>query len=200
MSPAHVVQPTYEAIKRRLMTGEWPAGARLESARIADLLGVSVTPVRDSLYRLAGERMVDFAHGEGFHVHRLTETEYRDMLEYSLVLLLAALAAARAEPLALTASSAGYAERIADLFLRIAARAANGELSTGVAAINDRLHLTRCHDQTIVGGVTAELAALEAANTQGAEHDVLRKLVTDYHERRAGEAAAYARLLAAKTV
>src|SRR3546814_1662050 len=81
MSPAHVVEPTYEAIKRRLMAGGWAPGSRLESAKIADQLGVSVTPVRDCLYRLAGERMVDFTHGDGFHAHRLSETEYRDMLD-----------------------------------------------------------------------------------------------------------------------
>ena len=78
MSPAHVFEPTYEAIKRRLITGEWSSGTRIEAARLADELGVSVTPVRDSLYRLNGESMVDFTPGEGFHVHRLTETEFRD--------------------------------------------------------------------------------------------------------------------------
>src|SRR3546814_14018660 len=69
----------------------------IEAARLADDLGVSVTPVRDSLYRLNGERMVDFAPGEGFHVHRLTETEFRDLLELHLILLLAAIATARSE-------------------------------------------------------------------------------------------------------
>ena len=64
MSPAHVFEPTYEAIKRRLMTGEWASGTRIEAARLADDFGVSVTPVRDSLYRLNGERMVDFTPGE----------------------------------------------------------------------------------------------------------------------------------------
>src|SRR3546814_11818579 len=70
---------------------------RSDSTRIAEALSVSVTPVRDSLYRLTGERMVDFTHGEGFHVHRLTETELRDMLELNLILLLAAIATARGQ-------------------------------------------------------------------------------------------------------
>src|SRR3546814_10889416 len=74
------------------MAGGWAPGSRLESAKSADQRGVSVTPVRDCLYRLAGERMVDFTHGDGFHAHRLSETEYRDMLDLHLILLLAALA------------------------------------------------------------------------------------------------------------
>ena len=57
MSPAHVFEPTYEAIKRRLMGGIWPTGARIEAARFAYELGGSLTPVRDSLFRLDGERM-----------------------------------------------------------------------------------------------------------------------------------------------
>src|SRR3546814_15090978 len=97
MSPAHVIEPTYEAIKRRLMNVEWAGCARLDSTLIAEARSVSVTPVRDSLYRLTGERMVDFTHGEGFHVHRLTETELRAMLALNLLLLLAAIATARGQ-------------------------------------------------------------------------------------------------------
>src|ERR1700761_6944712 len=59
MSPSHILEPTYRAIKQRLMCGEWPAGFRLDTARIATDLGVSTSPVRDSLNRLAGECMVD---------------------------------------------------------------------------------------------------------------------------------------------
>lgn len=200
MSPAHVVEPTYDAIKRQLMTGEWPAGARLESARIAAHLGVSVTPVRDSLYRLAGERMVDFTHGEGFHVHRLTETDYRDMLECNLVLLHAALADARTGTITPIAPGGGYAERIGYLFLAIAARADNNELSASIAALNDRLHLTRRHDRTIIADTAAEFAALEAAIAADVACDELRNQVSAYHDRRADMAAHYARLLASATV
>ena len=36
MSPAHVLEPTYDAIRRRLLAGAWEPGARLEAARLAD--------------------------------------------------------------------------------------------------------------------------------------------------------------------
>src|SRR3546814_15166750 len=92
MSPAHVFEPTYEAIKRQLMSGEWASGTRIEAARLAEDLGVSVTPVSASLYRINGERMVDFTPGEGVHVHRPTATEFRDQLALHLNLLLTDLA------------------------------------------------------------------------------------------------------------
>lgn len=199
MSPAHVVEPTYEAIKQRLMTGKWSGGARLESARIADELGVSVTPVRDSLYRLVGERMVDFSHGEGFHVHRLTETELRDMLELNLVLLLAAVATGRTETGEAAAVDTDVADRIGLLFLAIASRSGNGELAAAIASLNHRLHLSRRHDAQLFGDVETEIAAIEEALSGAAAPGTARNLILRYHERRAHEAGSIVRRLAGST-
>ena len=55
MSPAHVLEPTYDTLRRRLVAGDWPPRCRLEAARLAEELGVSITPVRDALNRLTGE-------------------------------------------------------------------------------------------------------------------------------------------------
>jgi DNA-binding GntR family transcriptional regulator len=197
MSPAHVIEPTYEAIKRRLMRGEWAGGARLDSTRIAEALGVSVTPVRDSLYRLAGERMVDFTHGEGFHVHRLTETELRDMLKLNLVLLLAAIATGRGHAEEMIAGTADDADAAATLFLEVGRRSGNAELAASIAALNDRLHVARRLDATILGEVAIELAELGSALADE-QHPLgaARSAVLRYHERRAREAATYARRLA----
>lgn len=196
MSPAHVFEPTYEAIKRRLLTGEWSSGTRIEAARLADELGVSLTPVRDSLYRLNGERMVDFTPGEGFHVHRLSETEFRDLLELHLILLLAALATAPKGPTASVASDQPYPDRIADLFLAIAERSANSEIVASIAAIGDRLQLSRHFDGMILADVEDEFRAIEAAVADAEPQAKVRNLLLGYHERRAHEAAAYARTLA----
>lgn len=196
MSPAHVFEPTYEAIKRRLMTGAWPSGTRIEAARLADDLGVSLTPVRDSLYRLNGERMVDFTPGEGFHVHRLTETEFRDLLELHLILLLAALATAPKGPAASVPSDQPYPDRIADLFLAIAERSANSEIVASIAAIGDRLQLSRHFDAEVLADVEAEYRTIEAAVADAEPQAQVRNLLLGYHERRAHEAARYARTLA----
>jgi len=196
MSPAHVFEPTYEAIKRRLMTGEWATGARIEAARLADELGVSMTPVRDSLYRLNGERMVDFTPGEGFHVHRLTETEFRDLLELHLILQLAALATAPNRLATPVSADQPYPDRIADLFLAIADRSSNSEIVASIAAIGDRLQFSRQFDAAILGDVEAEYKLLEAAIVDAAPQTEMRSLLLGYHERRAREAGAFARMLA----
>jgi DNA-binding transcriptional regulator YhcF (GntR family) len=196
MSPAHVFEPTYEAIKRRLMTGEWPSGMRIEAARLADELGVSLTPVRDSLYRLNGKRLVDFTPGEGFHVHRMTEAEFRDLLELHLILLLAALATAPIGSTVQPLADKSYPERASGLFLVAATRSANTEIVAAISAIGDRLHLTRTFDETVLADTGPELDAIEAAILEGTPQAETRNLLLGYHERRAREAATYARMLA----
>lgn len=195
MSPAHVFEPTYDAIKRRLMTGEWAVGTRIEAARLADELGVSLTPVRDSLYRLNGEQLVDFMPGEGFHTHRLTETELRDMLELHLILLLAALATTPRATVESVSADQDYPDRVSALFLAIARRSSNSEIVASIAALGDRLHLSRHFDEAILGTETEELHVLEVAVAEVAPQADVRNLLLRYHERRAHEAATYARLI-----
>src|SRR3546814_16350218 len=101
-----------------------------------------MTPVRDSLYRLNGERMVDFTPGEGFHVHRLTETEFRDLLELHLVLQLAALATAPNGLATPVSADQPYPARIADLFLAIEDRSSKSEIVASIAALGHRLQFS----------------------------------------------------------
>lgn len=56
----------YDALKRRLLAGDYPIGRRLAEVALAEQLGVSRTPVREALARL---------HAEGFVV-RLPEGGY----------------------------------------------------------------------------------------------------------------------------
>lgn len=194
MSPAHVIEPTYEAIRRRLMHGHWPPGTRLEAARIADLLHVSVTPVRDSLYRLTGERMVDFEHGEGFHVPRITESRLRAMLELHLVLVLTGLATrtrTSAEP---PPGDADGSDRLASLFRHIASRSGNSELAAAIAGLGDRLAPFRAFDAAIFDDIEEEFEKLEAAVAKDASREDITPLLMHYHHRRVLEAEAYVRL------
>lgn len=196
MSPAHVLEPTYAAIKQRLMAGAWPCGFRIEAARLAELLGVSITPVRDSLNRLAGERMVEFVAGEGFRVPRLSEVDLRDLFGLNRILLLASLGRA-AIPLRDGDSGVGIADRIGRLFLDFAECPRNGELAAAVGALNDRLYLARTFETQIFADAEEELAAMKAiANDRRSKRILLDKLVR-YHGRRERAAEIYARMLGA---
>jgi hypothetical protein len=100
MSPSHLFEPTYHAIKLRLMTGAWRAGFRLEPVKISAELGVGVSPIRDCLNRLTGERLIEAQSGEGFHVPLIQPQTLRELLDLNQTLLLTAILSSRPSMLA----------------------------------------------------------------------------------------------------
>src|SRR3546814_11150630 len=104
-------------------------------------------------------RSSDLTPGEGFHVHRLTETEFRDLLELHLILLLAALATAPKGSAASVPPDQPYPDRVADLFLAIAERPSTCEIVPSIAALGDRPQLS-VHFEDII------LTDLQAAHHQ----------------------------------
>lgn len=193
MSPAHVLEPTYQAIKKRLMEGVWPAGFRLDTARLADELGVSKSPVRDSLNHLAGERMVEFEMGAGFHVPRLDEARLRDLLDFNLDLLLMATQR-KTELVAAAAPDDDLPTRTATRFLQLAHAFGNAELISAVAGLNDRLAAVRNLEPVVLSAPGSELVELEHALAARANPRVIRDILTRYHEVRKTHAHAFARL------
>jgi DNA-binding GntR family transcriptional regulator len=55
-----VVDDVHEAILERIVAGELAPGTRLRQEALADELGVSRTPLREALVRLASEGLVEF--------------------------------------------------------------------------------------------------------------------------------------------
>ena len=60
-----VVDQVYAAVRARILSGELPRGSRLRQARLAEELGVSRTPLREALRRLATEGLVELAANRG---------------------------------------------------------------------------------------------------------------------------------------
>jgi DNA-binding GntR family transcriptional regulator len=65
-----VVDQVYVAVRERILTGELARGSRLRQEELADELGVSRTPLREALRRLASEGLVDFNPNRGATVSR----------------------------------------------------------------------------------------------------------------------------------
>lgn len=196
VSPAHVLEPTYEALKRSLLEGRWPMGTRLEAVKLADDLGVSMTPVRDCLNRLFGEQMVDFAPGEGFRVPQLSEGQLRDLIGLNQVLLMAALQNKIAEPYVARPEDGTIADQTASIFAFIAGRSENAALARCVEEISDRLHTARNTEAMIFSDIEDELRELEAGlKAGGTGRASLRGLIPRYHERRIETSAQYIALL-----
>ena len=197
MSPSHVLEPTYLRLKQLLMQGHWPIGYRLEAVRLADDLGVSMTPVRDCLNRLVGERLVDLRPGEGFRVARLNERALRDLFEFNAALLIFAIhvSAPLIPPAAETSDADDHAGHVAILFSAMAERADNGALSASVASLNDRLHPVRRLDPLLVPGCDNEIAEMAQKLRDGAKADHLRHHVAQYHDIRQAAVPRYLEVL-----
>lgn len=185
MSPAYVLEPTYDTLRRRLFAGVWPSGQRLEAARLAKDLGVSITPVRDSLNRLAGERLVHSSPGEGFQVPLLSETELRGLIDWHRALVGIALGRRRAiaMPTDLPQGRDGIGERAAILFTAIASAAGSLELHWALGNVAARLGCYRRHEETVLDEAHSELAALEAL-VRGGNRTGLTRAIERYHDRR----------------
>jgi DNA-binding GntR family transcriptional regulator len=66
-----VVDHVYAALRGRILTGELERGTRLRQASLADELGVSRTPLREALRRLASEGLVELSPNRGATVSQL---------------------------------------------------------------------------------------------------------------------------------
>jgi DNA-binding GntR family transcriptional regulator len=95
-----VVALAYEQLRALILAGDLTPGSRLAQAELAERLGISRTPVREALRRLAGEGLVEFRANRGFWTADLgleavlRRLEVRSLLEPGI----AALAAARRGP------------------------------------------------------------------------------------------------------
>jgi DNA-binding GntR family transcriptional regulator len=84
---------TLDTLREDILRGTLPAGARLGEVELADRLGVSRTPVREALSRLAAEGLVELVPNRGARVASWTVDELegvfalRSLLEPQLTAL-----------------------------------------------------------------------------------------------------------------
>jgi DNA-binding GntR family transcriptional regulator len=80
LSPS-LTDRVYERLFQAIATGEVPGETRLVAASLARQLGVSITPVRESLLRLAGENLVKPVPRVGYIVESMSATDLIDVFE-----------------------------------------------------------------------------------------------------------------------
>lgn len=88
------------ALRERLQSGALPPGGRAAAVDLADELGLSTTPVREALSRLAGEGLLEDRRGQGYFVRLPGAVDIADLHRMSLAHLLIALDPRRSSRLA----------------------------------------------------------------------------------------------------
>jgi len=82
---ASVVDQVYVAIRERITNGSLARGARVHQEDLAEELGVSRTPVREALRRLAAEGLVEMRTNRGARVADVGQVDMRAAYEARLV-------------------------------------------------------------------------------------------------------------------
>lgn len=175
----------YDALKGRILSGTILPGERLEPAAFADALNSSVTPVRDALHRLEGERLVETRTSEGFYLPAVTEPGLRDLYAWNAALVRLVMKAwptgahaVRADALPVDVGRATPA--FFDLF---AQASDNDEHRAQIDMANDRLAAARAAESRIFADLESELRALAVAFDKG-EVAQLTAGLSRYHRRR----------------
>jgi DNA-binding GntR family transcriptional regulator len=83
---ASVVDQVYEAIRERITSGSLPRGDRIHQEDLAEELGVSRTPVREALRRLAAEGLVEMRTNRGARVADVNRREMNAAYQARLVI------------------------------------------------------------------------------------------------------------------
>lgn len=82
---------TYQIVRDEILTNQLPPGSRLVIVELAQRLGVSRTPVKDALSRLAAEGLVEDEPRKGYFVTRLDPQDIVDLIDARLIIELAAI-------------------------------------------------------------------------------------------------------------
>ncbi len=181
----------YNTIRKLLVEFKLKPEERINEVHLAKTLGVSRTPIREALNRLASEGFVSLTPNRGFFVRSLSTEGLIDLYELRSIIECAAfrLLCERAEDDQIDRLRAywssivdGYREQPADMILAedegfhlmIAELSGNPELVNQLAAINARIRFIRriqiehrTHDMSQVDAHSAIVAAAIRRDSEG---------------------------------
>ena len=184
MSPGPTFDRVYLALKEQLTTAQFAPGDHLEPATIGEELNSSITPVRDALHRLVGERLVEAPRNDGFRVPAPLEADLRDLYGWNGQLLELAIRSNGFRSAAVVPAEAEVTFTDAAGFFRHVSRlAGNAEHEAAVENLNDRLAALRLAESAIFDDGAEELDAMRAA-LDALDRTGLRRLIGAYHRRR----------------
>lgn len=182
----------YRQLKASIIDGHFVPGTLLVVSSIAEDIGTSISPVRDALHRLVGERLIDIHTGGGFDIPVLTGVELRDLYRWHGEIIRLALRSScfpssrkgvpcnieEIEP----QDPVAVARATAAVFTLIAERSENAEYRAAISSAGERLHAARIREARI-GNRILELQLVQSLTLSG-QVSPLRQAIFAYHRRR----------------
>ena len=171
-----------DTLRELILGGGLPAGARLGEVELADRLGVSRTPVREALSRLAAEGLVEMAANRGARVATWTVEELEGVFELRALLepQLTALAVPQA-----TATDADELDALAAEMVEVGCPGPRQDLDALVPlnrAFHDRLVALAGHPALAGALATAVHPPIVARNFHAYDHAALRRSLAHHAE------------------
>jgi DNA-binding FadR family transcriptional regulator len=192
MSPeALTADRVYRDLKHEIMVGRFRPGAALGLTGIAEDFGTSISPVRDALQRLVGERLVEAHVGGGFNVPELNEDAVHCLYSWHGDLMRLAAKTMKhpdlgpfpgVDPGEGVSRQHVIADLTVQLFNAIAASSSNPEHHRAIELTSARLHVLRLRE-SILPRLEAELRSIWNV-TKSADKSSLRIAMWHYHRRR----------------
>jgi DNA-binding GntR family transcriptional regulator len=87
----NINEKVYDFLKKGIINLTYPPGERINTRQLQQELGVSHTPIKDALFRLAGEGMVEISSRRGTFVTEVTERDIKEIAEIRIILETGAL-------------------------------------------------------------------------------------------------------------
>lgn len=194
----------YELIKTELCRAHWRRDARVDLQSLADVHQISVTPVREIMFRLVGERLVTLAPYGGFAPSTLDPTDLAGLYAWNAHHLLAAVhlltEAVLAQSLAPTVrmlDNPGQPDPVGiveQLFRALGQATGLPEFVVQIDSANDRLRRARMAELRIVHQPLRELRTIVSGAGLDVKKNVRRRLIA-YHRRRVEQAPQISQLL-----
>jgi DNA-binding GntR family transcriptional regulator len=88
---SNINEKIYKLIKRRITYFEYPPGYQINILKLQEELGVSNSPIKDALFRLAGEELVDITSRKGTYVKDVSEQDIIEIEQFRTILEIGAV-------------------------------------------------------------------------------------------------------------
>jgi DNA-binding GntR family transcriptional regulator len=83
---APLSEVAYQKIKERIVTLKLEPREQVDEVVLVEKLSIGRTPIREALFRLVAENLVEVVHGRGFFVRDITLSDLRDLFETMMIL------------------------------------------------------------------------------------------------------------------
>lgn len=192
-----------EALRRQLRFGRFVMGEPLTISDLAHELGLSATPVREALSRLAGEGLIEDRRGRGYFAPRLDVADAVGLYKLRRLYLVEALAGSTSHHATISLALMRQPEddddasgAIAGFFEKLVLLAENRALFDAYKQISDRLApIVRVEDRVL--DLAADVISLEQALPQDAV--ALSRAIATMHKERQDRSHDLVRTMRAST-